>query len=177
MTLQITTMKKQTFIILAAGLLLLPACTKPSSGSSHTSTGDTSFTGSYFNLSYSGNNESIKGYTVSTPYYASATVSTTSENLGSGYIYYQIIGVNSSNIGGLSESSLQFVYTGTGIGSYPIYTTVPSHFLSNSTGYSDTSGTVTITYSGSDYIQGTFSITLYGSGLSIPATGSFKVMH
>ena len=89
-------MKKHTIAILflaGASLFAIPSCTKSSSAG--TSSSDTTYNGSYFFLSYSGKSVNIRGLSVANPYYATSL----STFLGTGY--YQIVDVNSANIGGL----------------------------------------------------------------------------
>jgi len=170
-------MRKLLFIALC--LLSLASCTKKSSttGSSGTvsgTSGDTTFDGNYFNLSYGSKNVSAKGLTFSKPFYYATAFST--------YLmpeYYQIVVVNDLGIGGLSKVSVLFRYNGTGTGSFPLYSNTPAYtnFLSNGITYFDSTGSVTISHNGTDYLQGTFSGNLYGSGLNIPATGSFKIIR
>jgi len=166
-------MKKLT--IIAVSLLTLAACTKSSSSSSSASSGDTTFNGSYFKYSYSGNNIYAKAYTMTLPYVNYVTITTSYINVPSPNYYILLDDPTSYGTG---NCQLHFAYTGTGTGTFSILgSSSPSEFLPNNTLYEDTSGTVTLTYSGTDYIQGTFSGTMYGSGLSVPVTGSFKIMH
>ena len=157
--------------------MAITSCSTHSGSTSVTPSGDTTFTGAYFTLNYSGKSETIKAYTLkSSP--ANATVNTESVTNSSGQTVYVVIALNSANINYLAHAQLAFFYTGSGTGSYPIYNNAgESGFLSGTSEYSDTTGTVTITYSGSDYLEGSFTSTMYGSGLSIPATGSFKIIH
>lgn len=149
------------------------SCTPSSSTTPSVSSTDTTFTGSYIDLNYSGKYIKLKELTFSKPYYYQSTIQTI---LVPGY-NYQIIGVNDAQIGGLTRISLVFQYSGTGVGTYPTFKAVPTTITTGTSTYNDTSGTVTIDHNGADYLGGTFSVNMYGSGLTIPATGSFKIIR
>lgn len=157
-------------VTIALILLVLSGCSK-SSSSSASSTSDTTFNGSYINLTYSGKTVTVKGLSIPKLAYTTAMSST----LYTGF--YQIAGSDPWNIYGLKLASLEVQYTGTGTGTFPVYKTSVSSFEVSGQFYSDTAGTVSITHSGTDYLEGSYSITLYGTGTPIPATGNFKIVH
>jgi hypothetical protein len=158
-------------ITIAISLLTLAACTKTSSSSSSSSSSDTTFTGSYINLTYSGKTVTVKGLSIPKLAYSTALSST----LYTGF--YQIGGSDPWNIYGLKLVTLHVQYSGSGTGTFPVYNTPVPSIEVNGQMYSDTTGTVTISHSGTDYLEGSYSISLYGTGTPIPATGAFKIIH
>ena len=172
-------MKKEidTTLLLAGAMLALFSCTK-SPSSSGSSTTDTTFNGSYFQIAYNGKTFYVKDASVSNSFGHIVALST-QEAIG----IYQILSVNPFGIYGISTFNFDFAYSGTGTGTYQMSSPYTNGNASSMiqfnplVTFSDTSGTVTVSYSGSDYIQGTINTTLYSSGLSYPATGSFKIYH
>ena len=162
-------MKKLITIVVC--LLTVAACTKKSSSSSPGSSSDTTFTGSYINLNYSGKTVTVKGLAIPKLAYITSLSST----LYTGF--YQIAGSDPCNIYGLKLVALNVQYSGSGTGMFPIYNSPIPSIEVNGQMYSDTVGTVTIAHSGTDYLEGSYSITMYGTGTPIPATGSFKIVH
>ena len=155
-------------------MLALTSC-HTSSSTSATPSADTTFTGSYFQYSFTGGSAYAKAFNLTS---ANVYVDISTNSVGTDY---WILLQDPYQLYGSDICQLRFVYSGTGTGTYPMqtYSTgIPSTFMTASLqSYTDTTGTVSVTYSGSDYIQGTFSGTMYGSGLSVPVTGSFKVVH
>lgn len=171
-------MKKQALSILAIIIIALSSChTGSSSSGSTTVTPDTAFTGSYFEYSYSGHYSHIKAFPLtSTNLYVSIS-SIPITNPG----HYQILVQDPYQLYGSDNCTLAFLYDGTSTGTFqmsPLSAGAITGFMTASLqSYNDTTGTVTITHSGADYIEGSFSGTMYGSGLSLPVSGSFKVIH
>ena len=164
-------------IVIAVSLLsIFNSCTTGGSGSgtSTTPSADTTFNGSYFQISYGGKSFYAKDASVNNTFGHIVVLTATG---GSG-VFYSIALVDASGVYGLvSGTHLNFSYIGTGTGVFSLYG--PSNVIQQNpfTEYTDTSGTVTVSYSGSDYIQGTFATTLFATGFSYPATGSFKIYH
>ena len=188
-------MKKQIFI--AVCLLTITACTKKSSTtpSSTSSSGDSTFNGSYFQLSVNGKSFYEKDV-VYKPDGAHLVTITETDNPNALILsapgsftndtvnMITLIVQDNFNIYGLTLTS--YIYAiGNGTGNYYI----PNGYAIGGglsmieqanplVGYSDTSGTVNVTHNGSDYISGTINANLYSStGFSYPATGSFKIYH
>lgn len=177
-------------LIIAVSLLTTMYSCHPSGGSSVTPSNDTTFTGSYFQYSYSGNYTNSKAFNlgaVSTYPTLAVLINATSTIgvIGGSTIPLYTIGlVNNYGLYGSNNCSLVFLYNGSGTGSYPMSSPsnggAGSSFLTASGQmYNDTTGTVTITHQGTDYVQGTFTGTMYSltGGLSQAVSGSFKVIH
>jgi hypothetical protein len=165
-------MRNSLFIAVCL-LSFLYSC-HPSGSTSVIPTSDTTFNGSYFKIAYNGRLYNVKGAVVNTTTYAS--ISSSVPATGTLLITIQTIG----GVYGLAPSYVNLVGTGTGTYQFSptlAGSTVINQYTPTVVIYIDTSGTANITHNGSDYIEGTFSTTLNGSGFSYPATGSFKVYH
>jgi len=153
-------------IIIAVSLLTITvlSCTKKS-GSSSTSSTDTTFSGSYFQISYNGRYFNVKGASLNGGPVTSVTEVSSNTILVDGVALYGISGT-------LEATSLN-------VGSNNIPASGISSFTQASpyNSFLDSSGTVSVTHNGTDYVQGTFTTTLYANGFTYPATGSFKVYH
>ena len=171
-------------LIIAVSLLTFISCTKKTSTSPSSSSGDSTFNGSYFQLSVNGNSYYVKDVAVGSAHLVvlTATNGTVALNSGSNSPMLTITVQDDFNLYGLTGSSYLFSL-GTGTGTYQI--PGPSIITAGAgsvfaqynplVAYSDTSGTVSISHNGSDYILGTFTTTLWTSGFTYPATGSFKI--
>lgn len=159
-------------IIIAVSLLTTLYSCHPSGGSTVTPSNDTTFNGSYFTLTYSGTTKTIKGYTLKSTGYGATVGTTISGSL------YQIGATDAASLS-FTTAVLRFTYSGTGTGSFPVSKMSPaiSGYTANSQLYYDTTGTVTITHQGTDYLQGSYTANMYGTGVTIPATGTFKVIY
>ena len=166
-------MKKQ--IIIAVSLLTLTfiSCTKKSSSSSTGSSGDSTFNGSYLLLTANGKTFNEKDVTIpNAGHIVTVTEATTLTGI-------EIVVKDDFGTYGLFQSNI-ISASGSGVGTYTICSSCGTTQITQANpvvGYGDTSGTVNVTYNGSDYIQGTISTTLYANGFNYPATGSFKIYH
>lgn len=165
--------------IIAVSLLTLAACTKKSTSSTSTSS-DTTFNGSYFQISYNSKSFNCKDAVVGNQHLNMLLTNSVQWSSGSTGTILQI--ALATGISGISTTTLYFAGNGT-TGSYTQSNIAGSGYSSvllqtnPATEFTDTSGTASITHIGSDYVQGTFNITLNTSGFSYPATGSFKIYH
>lgn len=173
-------MKK--LIIIAVSLLTLSACSKSGSGTSSTPSSDTVFNGSYFQISYNGKNFYSKDAAVGVHHYSMVLTNTLQWTTGSTGTIVQVSLNDITGIYGTTSALLYFAGLGA-VGNYTQTNLADGGYISTlmqtnpGTEFTDTSGSANITYMGSDYIQGTFNVTLYTSGISYPATGSFKIYH
>lgn len=184
-------MKKLTITLTAGAMLALAACKKSTSttttSTTTTSSTDTTFNGSYFQVSVNGKNFKEKDAQVSNSYghlvtissslmdWAQQNGSTTKRIMITVFDPYAVYG-----LGGNPAAFSVFAY-GNGTGSFPMFVkgATPSwiYQANPATTYYDTTGTMNISHNGSDYLEGTFSANLYSSGSIYPATGSFKIFH
>jgi hypothetical protein len=198
---------------MAAVLLAIAACTKDGNttinngnttinnyGVTSSSDTDTTFNGSYLQLTIGDRYFMEKDAVINGIHVVVLTTTTDTQTLRNGvfahllnitltdgayayaYPYYLYGGEIYQNIYGLTSVQLNSIGSGTGNyqmsnenidngGSY-IYQFNPQE------NYSDTTGTETITHNDSDYISGTINTTVYSSaGFSYPVTGSFKIYH
>ena len=167
---------KKLIIPFIAGIMAITSCSTHSGSGSTTVTPDTTFNGSYFQITYNGSTKDEKDAAITSPYVHIVILSTSTVATDS---IYTIAIADIGGIYGLHNSGFSFKYPGTGTGTFSMWKS-PTNFLLQSNPeqmYYDTIGNVTVTYSGPDYIQGTFSNTLNANGFTYPATGSFKILH
>lgn len=168
-------------LIIAVCLLTLFSCTKKKTTvPAGTTTSDTTFNGSYLDVSYNSKSFNCKDAVVGSVHYNmlmfTSTTLTASPN-------GTVIGLFlTTGISGISQTTIYFAGSGsTGTytqSNFPAAGYTSSLLQTNpSVLYNDTVGTANITYNGSDYVQGSFNVTLYANGSSYPATGNFKIYH
>ncbi len=166
---------KHFIIILIAAIAILTVSSCSSGGSSSTSTivtPDTTFNGSYFDISYNGKTFHSKDAVVGSKHLVLVTGSATGNTLG-----VTVNSIEGSGLYGLTIVQFSTYDTGTGYKFGAMGTQSILQQWSPATQFSTNTGSATITHNGTDYLQATFTTTLIASGQSYPATGSFKIVH
>lgn len=173
----------RNLLTIAVCLLFLNACSSGTSGTGSTTiTPDTTFNGSYFKANYNGKNFECKDALVvnNNVHYNMLVTNTSALNSGPYGTILQI--VLSTGNSGIGQVLLYFAGPG-GNGTYSVDSAKEvgyscSLMQSNpATLFTCTTGTATITHNGSDYLEGTYAVTLTTSSINYPATGSFKIFR
>jgi ATP-dependent Zn protease len=171
-------MKKTTLIILA-GTILAVSCSKKSNTTSTTSTGgDSTFNGSYLQLTIGSKNFYEKDVNVkNVGHIVSLTAGNTSITLLSGGTTSGLVINLLDQFGTYGLISADMYATGSGTGTYSFTNTAGTNVNQSSPSitYLDSTGTMNITHNGTDYIQGTIGTTFYHGTDTYPVTGSFKI--
>lgn len=172
-------MKKVTLIILAGAMFA--ACSKKSSTTTTTPTGgDSTFNGSYLQLTVGSKSFYEKDVTVKNiGHIVALSAGNTTITLLSGGTTSGLVINLLDQFGTYGLISANMYATGSGTGTYSFTNTSGTNINQSSPSitYLDSAGTMNITHNGSDYIQGTISTTFYHGTDTYPVTGSFKIFQ
>lgn len=146
---------------------------------------DSVYNGSYLTVSYNGKTFHSRDVVAGNVHWNMLLTNSISSSVfpAPNNTVLQIALGGATGISGISSATLYFRGAG-GTGNYIQNNMADVGYTSTvlqtnpSTMFFDTSGSATVNYNGNDYIEGTFSITMYTTaGLTYPATGSFKIYH
>jgi hypothetical protein len=165
---------KQLLITLLSASTLLLSCSKKGSNTSPPS-GDTTFNGSYIQLNFNNKSYTAKDATFPINGVSNHMVMISGQTDVNGYL---ILLTDPVGLYGMLSSNIYIQgFSGATTGSYKFSVPTAINQANPYTTYYDSTGTVTITYAGQDYMQGTINSTLYSGGLTYPVTGNFKIYH